>query len=59
MTLRPRQVVQWRTSGMDPAARSVCTPVIAAISRNGRRAYCTARCVNYDAVTRHRTARRA
>jgi predicted RNA-binding Zn ribbon-like protein len=44
---------------MVPAARSVCTPVIAAISRNGRRAYCTARCGNYDAVTRHRTARRA
>ncbi|MEV1011188.1 CGNR zinc finger domain-containing protein [Streptomyces sp. NPDC049881] len=27
-------------------------------SRNGRRTYCTVRCANNDAVTRHRTTRR-
>lgn len=40
-------------------ARTGCGTVFVDTSRNGRRAYCTARCGNYDAVTRHRTARRS
>jgi hypothetical protein len=40
-------------------ARTGCDTVFVDTSRNGRRAYCTARCGNYDAVTRHRTARRS
>ena len=39
-------------------ARAGCGTVFVDTSRNGRRAYCTARCGNYDAVARHRTARR-
>jgi predicted RNA-binding Zn ribbon-like protein len=40
-------------------ARETCDTVFVDTSRNGRRAYCTARCGNFDAVVRHRTARRA
>jgi predicted RNA-binding Zn ribbon-like protein len=34
-----------------------CTRVFVDTSRNGRRAYCTARCGNNDAVHRHRESR--
>jgi predicted RNA-binding Zn ribbon-like protein len=39
-------------------AREDCTAVFADTSRNGRRAYCSARCGNYAAVHRHRDRRR-
>ncbi len=39
-------------------ARTTCDTVFVDTSRNGRRAYCTARCGNFDAVARHRTGRR-
>jgi hypothetical protein len=35
-------------------ARSACGQVYVDTSRNGRRAYCTARCGNTEAVSRHR-----
>lgn len=36
--------------------RRGCTEVFVDTSRNGRRAYCSARCGNYEAVRRHRSA---
>lgn len=38
--------------------REDCSTVFADTSRNGRRAYCSSRCGNYDAVQRHRDRRR-
>lgn len=40
-------------------ARPGCGTVFVDTSRNGRRAYCCARCGNHDAVRRHRSGRRA
>ncbi len=40
-------------------ARSACGRAYVDTSRNGRRAYCTARCGNAEAVTRHRRNRAA
>lgn len=39
-------------------ARESCQTVFVDTSRNGRRAYCSARCGNTDAVTRHRAQQR-
>ncbi|MCD2262632.1 CGNR zinc finger domain-containing protein [Dietzia aurantiaca] len=39
-------------------ARAGCPEVFVDTSRNGRRAYCSARCGNHDAVQRHRSAAR-
>jgi predicted RNA-binding Zn ribbon-like protein len=39
-------------------AREGCATVFVDTSRNGRRAYCSARCGNHDAVQRHRDRRR-
>ncbi|WP_345891086.1 CGNR zinc finger domain-containing protein [Gordonia sp. PDNC005] len=38
--------------------RSGCARVFVDVSRNGRRAYCSARCGNTDAVSRHRSKAR-
>lgn len=38
-------------------ARQDCPTVFVDTSRNGRRAYCSARCGNSDAVQRHRSSR--
>ncbi|MCD5312388.1 CGNR zinc finger domain-containing protein [Kineosporia babensis] len=38
--------------------RAGCGTVFVDTSRNGRRAYCSTRCGNSDAVLRHRTSRR-
>lgn len=38
-------------------ARSTCRLAFVDTSRNGRRAYCSVRCANNDAVTRHRRRR--
>ncbi|MEU0843672.1 CGNR zinc finger domain-containing protein [Streptomyces sp. NPDC005962] len=38
-------------------ARSVCELAFVDTSRNGRRAYCSVRCANNDAVARHRASR--
>ena len=40
-------------------ARAGCDRVFADTSRNGRRAYCSARCGNTDAVHRYRNRHRA
>lgn len=39
-------------------ARESCSKVFVDTSRNGRRAYCSPRCGNYDAVDRHRSKAR-
>jgi predicted RNA-binding Zn ribbon-like protein len=39
-------------------AREACSMAFVDTSRNGRRAYCSVRCANNDAVARHRRRRR-
>jgi predicted RNA-binding Zn ribbon-like protein len=50
--------VEAEGSRLGVCARGSCGVVFVDTSRNGRRAYCSARCGNADAVDRHRTRTR-
>lgn len=47
--------VESEGSRLGACRREGCPVVFVDTSRNGRRAYCSTRCGNYDAVRRHRT----